>query len=634
MARFTEAGRNRKIVDQLVDTWRERCLIKDGSLLEPESEIWTTANLAKLRALFVENQLEGGERKFMEKLEVQLGEAGREPVVLMAEIVAIYCAFASRTAMGAERKRELINEVLDLTDEHLDEDGQVFAAMTGSIGGPGQAFNNYRPNLLIYLIRFGAEIKALDDTERLSLLSADSDPWEFCAWLDSTLGEPSAGAQTMRNILLHLLFPDSFERIASDEDKQRIINSLHQLVEGLDIEAEDFQIDRGIWEIRQAIEALLPSGMPEIDGNIDFYYPPLREAWDPDPKRGEAQSKKGLSHLDALETKQQVVLHGPPGTGKTFEAKSLAEQLIRHQALLRWGPVDYLTNESRIAEIVESQVKRLQLHPAYSYEDFIGGLRLVDNETRPEKGYLLWLIDEINSSGANESGEPGLPWVLILDEINRSDLSRLLGEVFSALDDREAPIELSVAGSEGWGQLRLPRDLYLIGTMNLIDQSVEQLDFALRRRFFWLESGFDKEIIVPVVSAKWEKVLAETPNPFLKNHGWERIEPEIELLAERANELNAAVTSSPLLGHQYELGHTYFFEVGLFISRTPRLQAKGARRSGYLWNANGSPAPALLDLWSHSLEPLLTEYLAGLPANQADDQLKRLRETFLAPRES
>ena len=83
-----------------------------------------------------------------------------------------------------------------------------------------------------------------------------------------------------------------------------------------------------------------------------------------------------------------------------------------------------------------------------------------------------------------------LPWVLILDEINRTDLSRLLGEAFSALDDRDAQIDLPAVGGHAVDPFKLPDDLFLIGTMNTIDQSVEQLDFAMRRRFFWLHSGF------------------------------------------------------------------------------------------------------------------------------------------------
>lgn len=614
-------------MDALVKEWRESCLVHDGSLLRNEEPIWRADNFKTLMDEFVIKDLVD-DRRFEDKLTEQMTGLGQPAVRLMAEVIGMYLAFASSGTVGATRKRELIRIPLDVIEDPLPEDNVLYNGMDGGIGGPGQGFNSYRPDLISYLIRFGEQLKAEGEARRRDLVGADADAWQFKGWLDEHVTELERGGRTMRNILLHLLFSDDIERIAVDDDKSQIVNAMHGLVEGLDPEEAD--IDEALQQIRARISELMPQGQQSIGGGIDFYYTPLRESWDPDLATEGRRTARGLSHLQALEYKKQVVLYGPPGTGKTHEAKALAEQLLRRQALRLWGPVHYLQNEERVLELIGEQIERRQLHPAYSYEDFVGGLRLVEGATQPTKGHLLQLVDRINSSRGQSPDPKPLPWVLILDEINRADLSRLLGEVFSALDDRDAAIALSAPGAEAWGPFRLPPDLFLIGTMNLIDQSVEQLDFALRRRFFWLLSDYREAIIVPVVEQRW-KALDLTERPWLARHGWEYVGPEIERLAVRASALNDAIGNSAMLGPQYQLGHTYFFEASGLIAAAPVLQPKMSRRGNYLWSSTGQPQPPLRNLWEFSLEPLLDEYLAGVPEQQRARELKTLRELFLAP---
>jgi 5-methylcytosine-specific restriction enzyme B len=103
--------------------------------------------------------------------------------------------------------------------------------------------------------------------------------------------------------------------------------------------------------------------------------------------------------------------------------------------------VAFLENTDAIHAATGDQVRRIQLHQAWSYEQFIGGLKLTENGTELEEGYLPELVREIDETREKHNDDLApLPWVLILDELNRTDLSRLLGEAFSVLDDRDTQL--------------------------------------------------------------------------------------------------------------------------------------------------------------------------------------------------
>jgi 5-methylcytosine-specific restriction protein B len=449
-------------------------------------------------------------------------------------------------------------------------------------------------------------------------------PWSFKRWLVGADGAADGGDQPARNRLLHSLFPGTYEPIWAPEEKHAIADAFGSLAP--DEDRDD--VDHTLFAVRSRLERLDAERTIRLPDGVDYHREPLCETWD----AGElGLGHSGLSHLDALRHKKQVVLYGPPGTGKTFEAKALADRLIRGEAIRRWGPVEYLQRRERVSELVRQQVRRRQLHQAYSYEDFVIGMRVAENgETEPYRGDLLQLIDEIRQARVTSMDPAPLPWVLILDEINRTDLSRLLGEAFSALDDRDAQIDLPAVGGHAVDPFKFPQDLYLIGTMNTIDQSVEQLDFAMRRRFFWLHSGFRRHVIPAVVRARWQ-ALDRDARPWIARHPWDALEPDVERLADHAAALNRSIAESPLLGPDYEIGHTYFFDVVGFVADQPRLRSSATAPGHYLWDAERRPTPALVDLWSHSMEPLLADYLSGLDGGARDAHLRELASVFLAP---
>lgn len=163
----------------------------------------------------------------------------------------------------------------------------------------------------------------------------------------------------------------------------------------------------------------------------------------------------------ALQRKGQVILYGPPGTGKTYVAEHLARHLI--------GGGDGFT------ELV-------QFHPSYAYEDFVQGIR---PERMPEggldypvkKGRFLRFCEQARQRQGT--------CVLIIDEINRANLSRVFGELMYLLEYREREVTLA-AGAEPFS---IPENVRVLGTMNTADRSIALVDHALRRRFSFLHLG-------------------------------------------------------------------------------------------------------------------------------------------------
>jgi 5-methylcytosine-specific restriction enzyme B len=592
MARFSETDTAK--IYHAAKVFRANSLLSDGSLLFDGAHVWRPDVLDRIHEAFVATPDEG-DRSFMVKFKDQVGKAGQEVVRLAAEILCIYFLFPSN--VSGIRKWQVVSEVLGWAGDNLPESHLVSGAFANGIGSGGQGYNTRRPFEIAFLIDLVIAWKKLP-AERQALAAAD--PWLLQEFVDSI---EDAESKQLRHMLLYLLFPDHFERIASGNHKRRVIKAFSGLVDSAPVDE-----DRAILAIRRELEKLLPNKQ------LDFYWSPLVEAWY-DDSEGASEG----APLEVIQHKKQIVLYGPPGTGKTFRAKKLAERVIRSAALNQMGPARYFHSQSVVAAAIQDNVHRLQLHPAYSYEDFIRALHISNGGgTEYRAGYLPRLIEDIEKKPRLDR----LPHVLILDEMNRTDLSRMLGECFSLLEDRNQTIELPAHEGDGTAmKLRIPDDLFVIGTMNLIDQSIEQIDFALRRRFLWLLCPFDAEALVGAAEAKWRDLKSGLD--------WDRIELDFRKLAATAAALNREIHGSPLLGAQYEIGHTYLLDVVVFLRNF--LGPRPTRKQNYLWNKKGEALEPVVQVWNLSLRPLLEQYLAGLDATARNAELDRLSKVLLKP---
>jgi hypothetical protein len=172
-----------------------------------------------------------------------------------------------------------------------------------------------------------------------------------------------------------------------------------------------------------------------------------------------------------LDGSPQIILTGPPGTGKTFGAKKVAEHVLRSQGV----------------KDTESNIRIVQFHPSYGYEEFVEGLRPESTENgfrfAPKLGILIQM-----ALGVLEDEKPR---VLIIDEINRANIPRVFGELMYLLEYRDSKIDLMYHAEK----FSLPPNLYIIGTMNTADRSVQGIDLALRRRFDFFELKPDVRVL-------------------------------------------------------------------------------------------------------------------------------------------
>ncbi len=162
---------------------------------------------------------------------------------------------------------------------------------------------------------------------------------------------------------------------------------------------------------------------------------------------------------DLLWERKQIVLYGPPGTGKTW----LATRLARHLA-------------------DEGAVKLVQFHPSYNYEDFFEGFR-------PEPGGSGTLTFTLRAGPFRDFAEvaaanPATAYILVIDEINRANLAKVFGELYFLLEYRDESISLQYSPDK---EFTLPKNLFIIGTMNTADRSIARIDTAMRRRFAFVE---------------------------------------------------------------------------------------------------------------------------------------------------
>lgn len=250
--------------------WIDRGLRSDDSLFTPGVAIWTGKWLEELRKGFLERPDESAGPSFLEKLEKQLDGAPPEAYQLMTEVLYVHLLIV-HTTDGA-RERKLLERVLGWSPQPVAIPPELAAGLVPGIADPGQAFHSYRPYQVGLIIEFASQWKQLEPNHREHLLQ---DPWAFRDFLmglqlnSTLLRERQNRPRIQRHALLHLVHPDTFESIVSEDHKVKIATAF----EGL-LDAAPDDVDRRLQMIRPVLE--------DRHGGetFHFYRPDIREFWD------------------------------------------------------------------------------------------------------------------------------------------------------------------------------------------------------------------------------------------------------------------------------------------------------------------------------------------------------------------
>lgn len=223
--------------------------------------------------------------------------------------------------------------------------------------------------------------------------------------------------------------------------------------------------------------------------------------------------------LDLLRQRQNLILQGPPGVGKTFMVRRLAYLLMGEKA--------------------PDRVSMIQFHQSYTYEDFIQGYRPTQEGAFQRKNGVFYEFCE------QAKRKPEQPYVFIIDEINRGNLSKIFGELMMLIEPDKrgpewaVPLQYAETGEE---RFYVPKNVHLIGMMNTADRSLAMVDYALRRRFAFVD-------LEPNFNGRFEA--------FLTQKG---VETElVGRIVRRLTKLNESIAQDRLnLGKGFCVGHSYF----------------------------------------------------------------------------
>lgn len=439
-----------------------------------------------------------------------------------------------------ENRATIIFSVLEKNQIEKKEAEVLYLGIPGSLGRSYSKVEKQVEKLIKILSECNENSTCKDILDKLQEFTEENDKQKIC---------PNATVTT----IMYLFFPEYF--IPFDSRTQKILEKI-----GLTCDNEKIKIE-GTWECYQKVLETLKK--IELFHDKDNLKPSMVialsfAAWQLDNEVDNILNK----YVDGEKKAKNIILTGIPGTGKTYSIMQFLEQNQKNYAY-----------------------EFVQFHPSYDYEDFIEGLKPIPSEN----GQIAFkLVNGVFKNLCKRAyGHKEKTYVMVIDEINRANLSRVFGELLYCLEYRNefvstkmtsyiqslddiAKKEFSVNGDdENIGKFAIPDNVIILGTMNEVDRSIDAFDLALRRRFVWEEVGFNETAL-------------RLYTPFFEK----KFQANIENIVKKANALNEKLAKE--IGENYKIGHTYYFKVIDYF--------------------DDNFESALSDLWDYHIKSLTREY--------------------------
>lgn len=370
-------------------------------------------------------------------------------------------------------------------------------------------------------------------------------------------------------------------------------------------DAADGQVDDYIFILRLEDDTF-SSGYASAD-EVDSFPATLQEPMtssDQGIKFYETETVFGLEGdiLAALREHHNVLLYGPPGTGKTYLMQQARQWFLREPAAtLLYNESENIFSTEDAHVVAPRRTTRdsrwVTFHQSYTYEDFIGARR-----PEPRSGTLLHLepVDgpllELASTASDAEGA-GL---LLVDEINRGNVSRIFGEFITLMepdkrlkeDGTSDPVRtVSVRLPHTGDSFQMPYHVYTLATMNSVDRSIMPLDAALRRRFHTIELQPDYQVLGRLfgIEAVDPTSIEALPDPLTT------VEDYGKLTVRLLYEINLFIEA--LVGADFEAGHGFFWNMKQTVEGGDKDQISSA----------------LAEVWDNRLLPHLHELFRSQP---------------------
>ena len=405
--------------------------------------------------------------------------------------------------------RDELSKALDKVDlSNID----LYVKSDSNAEGHGYWWLNAKPNIWSF------SDLAIGETQSYTLYNENGNKRRiFQNFLDAKAGDMVIGYESapVKQIV-------AICRVKAEQDGEKL---LFEKVEGL-TSPIDYATLKEYPELArmECFQNLVGSLFKLTKGEFDFILDMIREE-NPISQKASIDAYKKSDFLDevymtekryeslvaVLRNKNNIILQGAPGVGKTFAAKRLA-----------W---------SMMGEKDNSRIEFVQFHQNYSYEDFMMGYKPVEDGFELKYGIFYRFCQKA-------ANQPDKEFFFIIDEINRGNMSKIFGELLMLIekDYRGTKATLAYNGLS----FSVPKNIYIIGMMNTADRSLAMIDYALRRRFsfFEIEPGFDSESFIHYQNSLNNDTLNELIN--------------------KVKDLNREISNDKSLGKGFCIGHSYF----------------------------------------------------------------------------